>query len=345
MSERKLRRMSRTELIDVIDTLRQDETPQDTEALRRVDAERERLPERRRCRRVLRGTVSAQIVEAAIAVLLATLALILGALYTYYSDVQAEQLRLQTALVAHALETEGVSYFDDLDTSDRRITWIAADGTVLYDSRSDSGVMENHLEREEVKAALATGSGTCFRYSDTLMERYFYTAQRLSDGTVLRLSAAQNTVPHLVLGVVKPIILVIGIAVALSALLAGQPGLQLLDGIFQGRVVVVAVLELKLLRLQHFRAQPRPDELFRRHAMVGDKAQHGKGGRPQNAHPGQGFHPKIGAQYKVKAHGHAAGENRKNELPHRQPKKHTLRVITDFSIDLNFQNVYLLAYF
>ena len=67
---------------------------------------------------------------ASLAVLLATLALILGALYTYFSDVQAEQLRLQTALVAHALETEGVSYFDDLDTSDRRITWIAADGTV-----------------------------------------------------------------------------------------------------------------------------------------------------------------------------------------------------------------------
>ena len=159
---------------------------------------------------------------ASLAVLLAAVVLILGALYTYFSDVQAEQLRLQTALVAHALETEGVSYFDDLDTSDRRITWIAADGTVLYDSRSDSGVMENHLEREEVKAALATGSGTSFRYSDTLMERYIYTAQRLSDGTVLRFSAAQNTVPHLVLGVVKPIILVIGIAVALSALLAGQ---------------------------------------------------------------------------------------------------------------------------
>ena len=159
---------------------------------------------------------------ASLAVLLATLALILGALYTYFSDVQAEQLRLQTALAAHALETEGVSYFDGLDTADRRITWIAADGTVLYDSRSDSGGMENHLEREEVKAALATGSGTSFRYSDTLMERYIYTAQRLSDGTVLRLSEAQNTVPHLVLGVVKPILLVIGIAVALSALLAGQ---------------------------------------------------------------------------------------------------------------------------
>ncbi len=91
----------------------------------------------------------------------------------------------------------------------------------------------------------------------------------------------------------------------------GTPGLQPFNGIFQRRVVVIAVLKLKLLRLQHFRAQPRPDELFRRHAMVGDKAQHGKGGRPQNAHPGQGFHPKIGAQDKIKAHGHAAGENRK----------------------------------
>ena len=76
MSERKLRRMSRTELIDVIDTLRQEETPQETEALRRGDAERERLTERRRFWRVLRGTVSTLIVVAAIAVLLATLLLI-----------------------------------------------------------------------------------------------------------------------------------------------------------------------------------------------------------------------------------------------------------------------------
>ena len=75
MSERKLRRMSRTELIDVIDTLRQDETPQEAEALRRVDAERERLTERRRFWRVLRGSVSTLIVVAAIAVLLATLLL------------------------------------------------------------------------------------------------------------------------------------------------------------------------------------------------------------------------------------------------------------------------------
>ncbi|CBK88270.1 hypothetical protein EC1_06530 [Faecalitalea cylindroides T2-87] len=125
----------------------------------------------------------------------------------------------------------------------------------------------------------------------------------------------------------------------LPALLAGPPGLQLLDGIFQGRIVVVAVLELKLLRLQHFRAQPRPDKLFRRHTVIGDEPQHGKGGRPQNAHPGQGFHPKVGAQDKVKAHGHAAGEDRKDELPHTQPEKHGFGVVADFPVDLDFQNI------
>lgn len=157
-----------------------------------------------------------------LAVLLATLILILGALYTYFSDVQLEQLQLQTTLISHAVENEGLDFFDGLDPADFRITWIAADGTVLYDNRSDSGAMENHLQREEVRSALATGSGSSVRYSDTLLERCIYTARRLSDGTVLRLSAAQNTVPNLMLGVAKPIAAVVVIAVALSALLAGR---------------------------------------------------------------------------------------------------------------------------
>lgn len=45
---------------------------------------------------------------ASLAVLLAAVVLILGALYTYFSDVQAEQLRLQTALISHGLENEGL---------------------------------------------------------------------------------------------------------------------------------------------------------------------------------------------------------------------------------------------
>ena len=72
---------------------------------------------------------------------------------------------------------------------DTRITWIAGDGTVLYDSQSDPAAMENHAGREEVRAALETGSGVSVRYSATTREKVTNYALRLRDGTVLRLSA------------------------------------------------------------------------------------------------------------------------------------------------------------
>ena len=168
---------------------------------------------------------------AALAVLLCALALILGALHTYFTNVQLQQLELQTALTAHALENEGIEYFDGLDTSGCRVTWISADGTVLYDNRSDSGSMENHLARAEIQSALSGGSGTSIRYSDTLLERSIYAARRLSDGTVLRLSASQKSVPQLVLDMARPIALVLILAVALSALLAGQLTKKIVDPI------------------------------------------------------------------------------------------------------------------
>ena len=154
---------------------------------------------------------------ASLAVLLATLALILGALYTYFSDVQAEQLRLQTALAAHALEREGVSYFDGLDTADRRVTWIAADGTVLYDTDTDAAQLENHAERTEVQQALETGSGESVRYSTTFLEKTMYRATRLSDGTVLRISRSRATVGVLLLGMLQPILAVLIAALVLFA--------------------------------------------------------------------------------------------------------------------------------
>lgn len=159
----------------------------------------------------------------ALAVLLAALVLIMGVLYTYFTGVQTEQLRMETALVAHAVVNEGLSYFDDLENNtDCRITWIAADGTVLYDNRTDRGTMENHLEREEVKDALASGSGTSFRYSDTLLQRYIYVAQLLPDGTVLRLAASQNSVLNLLLGISQFIVVAIAITIVLSFALASH---------------------------------------------------------------------------------------------------------------------------
>lgn len=161
------------------------------------------------------------IFAVALTVLLAAMLLIMGAVHSYFSEVQFAQLRVETALASHAVSNEGVHYFDRLDdTMDCRITWIAADGTVLYDNRSDSDAMVNHLQRQEVMDALRNGYGQSERYSDTLMERYIYAAERLPDGTVLRLSTSQNSVLSLTLGLSGSLVLVILAAVLLSYLLA-----------------------------------------------------------------------------------------------------------------------------
>src|SRR5260370_40526147 len=51
--------------------------------------------------------------------------------------------------------------------SEARITVIAADGQVLADSQSDPRTMENHLDRPEVRDALAKGEGQSARTSVT----------------------------------------------------------------------------------------------------------------------------------------------------------------------------------
>ena len=161
------------------------------------------------------------IFAVSLTVLLFAAVLILNAVNSHFTGIQFAQLRTETALAAHAVSNEGASYFDELDDAmNCRITWIGADGTVLYDNRSDSGTMENHLAREEVRSALAQGYGQAARYSDTLLERSIYAAQRLPDGTVLRLSMSQSSVLSLTLAMSGRILLVVLILIIWSFLLA-----------------------------------------------------------------------------------------------------------------------------
>lgn len=160
------------------------------------------------------------ILLVAAAVLLASFMLITGVLYDYFSNNQMEQLRAQTALAAQGVEKSGESYFAGLGSHGTRLTWIAADGTVLYDSTATAAKMENHADREEVSRALRTGTGESTRYSTTLMERQLYCAQRLNDGTVVRLSCEQYTPLMLVLGMLQPVIVIAAAALAVSGVLA-----------------------------------------------------------------------------------------------------------------------------
>ena len=157
---------------------------------------------------------------AAVTVLLASLVLIMGVLYDYFSRVQKEQLSAQADLAARGAADLGMDYFEGLDLGGCRISWIAADGSVLYDNMGDAESMENHLDREEVREALETGRGESSRYSDTLTEKLSYQARLLPDGTVIRLAASQYTAWVLLMGVLQPLLVVVLLAVLLSLLLA-----------------------------------------------------------------------------------------------------------------------------
>ena len=160
------------------------------------------------------------ILSVAIAVLLASFVIIIGVLYPYFGDVQETQLKDELSLAASATEQLGESYLEGLDYTRYRLTWIDADGTVLFDSHADAAAMENHADREEIKAALVSGNGSSTRQSSTLTEQTIYEAARLNDGSVLRISVSRATALLLVLGMLHPVVIVLIIAIALSAWLA-----------------------------------------------------------------------------------------------------------------------------
>ncbi len=160
------------------------------------------------------------ILTAAIAVLLASLVIIIGVLYPYFGGVQESQLKDELSLAAEAVQQLGESYLKNLDSDRYRLTWVGADGTVIFDSRADASAMENHADREEIQEALRNGTGSSTRQSSTLVEQTIYEATRLNDGSVLRISVSRATALVLVLGLLQPIAIVLVIAIALSAWLA-----------------------------------------------------------------------------------------------------------------------------
>ena len=160
------------------------------------------------------------ILFVAIAVLLVSLVIIIGVLYPYFGDVQESQLKDELRLAADATEQLGESYLEGLDYNRYRLTWVDSDGAVLFDSHADAAAMENHTDREEIREAIASGTGSSTRQSSTLTEQTIYEATRLNDGSVLRVSVSRATVLVLVLGMLRPIAIVLVIAIVLSAWLA-----------------------------------------------------------------------------------------------------------------------------
>lgn len=122
-------------------------------------------------------------------VLIACIALIMGVLFDYFETSLESQLQEKAEYIAYVVNQEGIELIEGYGDEESRISVIASDGTVIYDSAADAETLENHSDREEIIEAIATGTGSNTRYSETLTEKTIYYAILLDDGSVLRVAA------------------------------------------------------------------------------------------------------------------------------------------------------------
>ena len=171
------------------------------------------------------------LLTAVLALLLAS-ALLTGTLYNVYEGRISAELRTEADCILRALDMCGddLAYFDGLE-SVSRVTLIAADGAVLYDSAADQSRMDSHAERPEVLAALESGTGESTRYSDTLSEVTIYYARRTALGNVLRIASTRSSALGVFLNVAPQVVVMLLTVAALSLLIARFAARQIVQPI------------------------------------------------------------------------------------------------------------------
>ena len=150
------------------------------------------------------------------------LAFLMGVLYHFFGNQLEKELKAEASYLELAVEENGESVLEKLPKNSARVTWIAEDGTVIFDNKADAFDMSNHNDREEIKDAQKNGAGTSVRQSDTLGEKTVYYAKRLSDNSILRISSDQYTVIALLKQLILPAVCVLVLMILLGAFFASR---------------------------------------------------------------------------------------------------------------------------
>ena len=170
--------------------------------------------------------------------------IIVGILYDYFEHQIKAELKTEAEYIAYGIDYAGEEYLINFNrymlmkqrTSGagehkKRITWIDKTGDVLFDSDVDAKSMENHKNRKEIKKALENGEGYTVRYSGTLDDQTLYYAVELTDGTVLRISSAYNTILAIVLAMLQPTAFLIFLIIILSYFMSKRAAKSIVEPI------------------------------------------------------------------------------------------------------------------
>ena len=165
-------------------------------------------------------------------------ALVFAVMYHEFDVRMQTELKMETEYLSAGIESGGEDYLSSIDADPdiSRVTLIAADGEVLFDSEVDQNQMENHLDRPEIQDALRFGKGQVTRLSGTIGKQTFYYAQKLDDGTILRVASTTDSIYSSMLHCL-PWLIVVGVAAFLVAMFLAK---------WQTKKIVVPINNLDL---------------------------------------------------------------------------------------------------
>lgn len=97
---------------------------------------------------------------------------------SYKENIKNSLLReaqVVESMISSGVDIEHIAYNID-QIMDMRFTILDLSGKVVLDTRVDAALLDNHIDRPEIIAALKNGSGVYVRHSDTLEKDLMYTA-------------------------------------------------------------------------------------------------------------------------------------------------------------------------
>lgn len=177
-------------------------------------------------KKIFRSTILASVITVISCVIF-----IFGILFQYFESQLIKELKTETGYISAAIKKEGAEYINGFDNTEKRITLILKDGTVIADNLVGAESLENHSDREEIKKALNEGSGTSVRYSKTLTEKEIYYAEKIDDDMIIRVSTRQFSVVSLMMGLLNPLAVIMLLMIILSVILSNRTARSIVEPI------------------------------------------------------------------------------------------------------------------
>lgn len=171
----------------------------------------------------MKKKINLQLIAISGIAIFITFVLVMAVSYDFVKTQVFDDLNAYVYLLKNVMgqsQDKDLSQIEAIANEHIRTTWIAKDGTVLYDSIADEKTMENHLDRPEISATIQYGESKMVRHSETMEKNTIYYAILLEDGSILRASKNVDSLFGVFRSMIPSLIGVIAIAFIVAVVTA-----------------------------------------------------------------------------------------------------------------------------